>query len=62
MQGRSYVTADDVKYLAPFVLSHRLQLSAEASLSGLKAESVINAVLEKVPVPPVKAEIFNGKE
>ena len=62
MQGRSFVTPDDVKYLAPFVLSHRLLLSAEARLSGLQAESVINAVLEKTPVPPEKARIFDGKE
>ena len=62
MQGRKFVTPDDVKYLAPFVLSHRLLLSGEARLSGLKAESVINSILEKTPVPPEKGRIFDGKE
>ncbi|MBQ9732753.1 MAG: hypothetical protein IJV74_00795, partial [Clostridia bacterium] len=55
-------TPDDVKYLAPFVLSHRLMLSGEARLSGLKAESVINSILEKTPVPPEKGRIFDAKE
>ena len=62
MKGRSFVTPDDVKYLAPFVLSHRLLMSGEARLSGLKAESVINNILEKTPVPPEKGRIFDGKE
>lgn len=62
MKGRSFVTPDDVKYLAPYVLSHRLQLSGEARLSGLKAETVIAAVLEKIPVPPETGRIFDGKK
>ena len=62
MQGRSFVTPDDVKYLAPFVLSHRLMISGEARLSGLKAENVINSILEKTPVPPEKGRIFDGKQ
>ena len=62
MQGREYVTPDDVKYLAPFVLSHRLLLSGEARLSGVKPETVINTILENTPVPPEKGRIFHGKE
>ncbi len=62
MQGRSFVTPDDVKYLAPYVLSHRLMLSAEARLSGISGESVINNILEKVTVPPERGRIFDGKE
>lgn len=61
MQGRDFVTPDDVKYLAPFVLSHRLLMSGEARLSGLSGEKVIDAVLGKVPVPPETKNIFNGK-
>ncbi|MBQ1236647.1 MAG: MoxR family ATPase [Oscillospiraceae bacterium] len=61
MQGRDFVTPDDVKYLAPFVLSHRLLMSGEARLSGLSGESVIKAVLEKVSVPPETKSIFDGK-
>jgi MoxR-like ATPase len=61
MQGRDFVTPEDVKYLAPFVLSHRLLMSGEARLSGLSGESVIKAVLEKVSVPPETKSIFDGK-
>ena len=61
MQGRDFVTPDDVKYIAPFVLSHRLLMSGEARLSGLSGESVIKAVLEKVSVPPETKSIFDGK-
>jgi len=60
MQGRDFVIPDDVKYLAPFVLAHRLLVSGEARLSGLSGESVIKAVLEKVAVPPETKNIFNG--
>jgi len=60
MQGRDFVIPDDVKYLAPFVLAHRLLVSGEARLSGLSGERVIKAVLEKVAVPPETKNIFNG--
>ena len=62
MHGRNFVTPDDVKYLAPYVLSHRLLLSGEARLSGLSGEKVINAILAKTPVAPEKSKIFDGKE
>lgn len=61
MQGRSFVSPDDVKYLAPYVLSHRLLMSGEARLSGLNGEKVVRTVLEKVAVPPETRDLFNGK-
>ena len=62
MEGRDYVIPDDVKYLAPFVLAHRLQLSSESRLSGLRAEAVVARILQDTPVPPEKARLFHGKE
>lgn len=62
MQGRGFVIPDDVKYLAPFVLAHRLHMSGEARLSGLSGEKVLNSILDKLPVPPEKGRIFDGKE
>jgi len=62
MQGRDFVTPDDVKYLAPYVLSHRLQLSSEARLSGHSAGALVARVLAEVPAPPEKAKLFDGKE
>ncbi|KGP72666.1 AAA family ATPase [Pontibacillus yanchengensis] len=51
IQGRDYVLPDDVKYLAPFVLSHRLILSSEAKFEGMTTASLIHELLEKVSIP-----------
>ncbi|TCS93314.1 AAA family ATPase [Hazenella coriacea] len=54
MHQRQYVIPDDVKYLAPFVLAHRVILNSDARLKGHSAETIINRCLEQVKVP-VKA-------
>lgn len=51
MRGRVYVMPDDIKYLAPYVLGHRLQLSHEARLAGLSPRDVVAMVLDSVAVP-----------
>jgi MoxR-like ATPase len=51
VRGRSYVLPDDVKFLAPFILTHRAILSSQSRLRGRDAEGVIKEVLETVPVP-----------
>lgn len=51
LQGRTYVTPDDVKALAHPTLRHRVALRAEAELEGVTAESVLDSVLSAVPVP-----------
>ncbi|ASC73631.1 ATPase RavA [Halomicronema hongdechloris C2206] len=51
LQGRDYVTPDDVKGLAPPLLRHRLLLGPEAQLDGLTPEAVIQGILQSVPVP-----------
>ena len=51
LQGWPYVRPDDVKAIAPAVLSHRIILSTEARLSGLDATSLITQILASVPVP-----------
>lgn len=51
-KGRDYVTPDDIKYLAPFVLSHRLVLKGHAITSGVDAaENLIFKILDEVNVP-----------
>ncbi len=50
-QGRSYVIPDDVKYLAPYVLGHRIQLNHEAKTKKLKTRDVIGAILQEIIVP-----------
>lgn len=51
MRGRTYVMPDDVKYLAPFVLGHRLTLTHEAKIDGRTPNDVVAAVLDSVAVP-----------
>jgi MoxR-like ATPase len=51
IQGREYVLPDDVKYLAPHVLTHRMMLSPQAQLRGRKPEELVSSIVDKVPVP-----------
>lgn len=51
LRGRSYVLPDDIKYLAPYVLPHRIVLSHEARLEGKTAESVVRQALDSIVVP-----------
>ncbi|WP_077324433.1 AAA family ATPase [Virgibacillus siamensis] len=51
MQGRDYVLPDDVKYLAPYVLSHRIILNSEAKYSGLTSDQVIQAIMTDTHIP-----------
>ncbi|MDL1897872.1 MoxR family ATPase [Anaerolineae bacterium CFX7] len=50
-QGRDFVLPDDVKYLAPFVLTHRLILNAQTRLRGRTAQDLIHEIVESVPAP-----------
>ena len=51
VQGRSYATPDDVKAMAPKVLSHRLVLSSDARVDRIDPEGIIDRILDTVRVP-----------
>lgn len=51
MQGRDFVTPDDVKQVAYPVLNHRIILSAEREMEGLEAEDIIKEISEQLEVP-----------
>ncbi len=51
MEGRAYVTPDDIKTVAPFVLAHRILIRPEAEVEGVAAAAVITRVLDSVTVP-----------
>lgn len=51
VRGRSYVIPDDVKYLTPFVLEHRMMLQAQSHLRGNTVPDILGQVLGSVPVP-----------
>ena len=51
LQGRNYVLPDDVKYLAPHALCHRISLSHEAKVSGRTERQVLESILSGIAVP-----------
>ncbi|MDQ1723792.1 MAG: MoxR-like ATPase [Frankiaceae bacterium] len=51
LQGREYVTPDDVKALARPTLRHRVVVRPEAELDGTTSDAVLEGVLATVPVP-----------
>jgi len=51
LRGREYVLPDDIKYLAPHVLAHRLILKTEERLRSQKPEHFIQGIIAQVPVP-----------
>jgi MoxR-like ATPase len=51
IRGRRYVIPDDIKYLVPFVLEHRLILKSRSRLRGGSAGDLLRANLAAVPVP-----------
>lgn len=56
LRGRSYVSPDDIKYLAPFALCHRISLTHEAKMDGRTPQDVIASLLDSVAVPVVTGD------
>ncbi len=54
VHGREYVLGSDVRGLAKDALRHRLVLTYRALAEGSTADDVLDAVLEKVPAPPLE--------
>jgi len=51
LQGRDFVTPDDIKFVVPAVFRHRILLKPEAEIEGLNADAVIQRLLGSVEVP-----------
>jgi MoxR-like ATPase len=51
LDGRTFVTPDDVKVLAPAVLRHRVVVAPELELEGVSADAALAAMIERVEVP-----------
>lgn len=51
MRGREFVTPDDIIYIAPAVLRHRVVLSPEKEMEGVGSDEVINQIVHSVEVP-----------
>ena len=52
--GRDYVVPDDIKNVALPALSHRIILKPESRVRGVKTESIIKEIVNKIPVPTVE--------
>jgi MoxR-like ATPase len=50
-EQRTYVTPDDIRELVPSVFSHRIAVSPEAELRGVRAAQVLAEVVDDIPVP-----------
>ena len=57
VQGRNYVTPEDVKLLALPVFLKRLILKGDAIIRGLTSETIIKQLLETIPIPDFKAHL-----
>ena len=55
LDGRSFVTADDVKAAAPPVLPHRLVPRPEHWGGRLSTRAIVQGLLDRVPAPVIEA-------
>jgi MoxR-like ATPase len=51
LEGRGYVTPDDIKMVARPALRHRLLLTPQAELEGAASDHIIEETLGSIPVP-----------
>lgn len=51
IRGREYVLPDDVKRMAPFVLTHRLIIGAKTRLRGRQPADIVSDVVNTIAVP-----------
>lgn len=51
IEGRDYVIPDDIQFLAPYCLAHRLILHSDSELSGATAAGVVEQIMQRTPAP-----------
>jgi MoxR-like ATPase len=51
MQGRTYVTPQDIKSIGPEVLRHRIILTYEAEAEGVTTDSIVKTIFNTIPLP-----------
>jgi MoxR-like ATPase len=54
VQGRDYVTPEDVKAVAPAVLAHRITVRPELWMSNVSGRQVVDSILATVPTPSAR--------
>jgi MoxR-like ATPase len=51
MRGRDFVTPEDIIYIAPAVLRHRIALTPEKEMEGAISDDVIKQIIQSIEVP-----------
>jgi MoxR-like ATPase len=51
MRGRDFVTPEDIVYIVPAVLRHRLVLTPEKEMEGASTDEVINEIIQSIEIP-----------
>jgi MoxR-like ATPase len=51
INGRDFVSPEDIKEMALPVLRHRLQLSPEKEMEGISIDEVVKQIIDKIEVP-----------
>jgi len=55
IRGQEFVIPEYIKYLAPFILAHRVIVAGEAAVRGVTGKTVVQEIVNGVPVPTEKA-------
>lgn len=51
LRGKDFVTPDEIKFVAPHVLKHRVIITPEKEMEGITTNEVVNKMIEKIEVP-----------
>jgi MoxR-like ATPase len=51
VNGRDFVTPEDIKFIALPVLRHRVMLTPDKEMEGITTDEVVNQIIDKVEVP-----------
>jgi MoxR-like ATPase len=51
INGRDFVSPEDIKFIALPVLRHRIILSPEKEMEGISADEVVKQLIDKIEVP-----------
>lgn len=57
IQGREYVIPDDVKFLAPFALSHRIILNSDSKFANVSTKTIVNEIIQQMRIPVRKEAV-----
>jgi len=54
LNKRDYVVPSDIKYLAPFILGHRIAVKTQSAVRGVNSYHIISKILDRVPISEVE--------